>query len=74
MTANLDILTDGRQDVIAIPQRAVITKNGEKFVRVVRDSLIEEIQIKTGLISRDGLIEITDGLNEGDKVVTFVEE
>ena len=73
MTANLDIFTDERQDVIAVPQRAVITKSGEKFVRVLRGSLIEEIQIKTGLIGRDGLIEITDGINEGDKVVTFVE-
>ena len=74
MTANLDILTDERQNVIAIPQRAVVTKNGEKLVRVVYDSLIEEIQVKTGLIGRNGLVEITDGLNEGDKVVTFVDE
>lgn len=73
MTANLDILTDERQDVIAIPQRAVITKNGEKFVRILQDGLLEEIQIKTGLIGRDGLAEIIDGINEGDKVVTFVE-
>ena len=74
MTANLDILTDERQNVIAIPQRAVVTKNGEKLVRVVYDSVIEEIQVKTGLIGRNGLVEITDGLNEGDKVVTFVDE
>ncbi len=71
MTANLDIQTNKKENVIAIPQRAVITKSGNKFVRLIENEIIREVQVETGLSGKDGLIEITEGLNEGDKVVTF---
>lgn len=72
MTANIDIQTDKQEDVIAIPQRAVIIKNGRKIVRVVKGDVIEEAEVETGITGKDGLIEITQGLQEGDKVITFI--
>lgn len=73
MTANIDIVTDERVNVIAIPRRAVITKNGTKFVRVMQDNAIEEVLVTTGLQGSDGKIEITEGVKEGDRVVVFEE-
>jgi len=72
MTANLDILTDRRNDVIFVPQRAVITKNGSKFARVLDGETIVEKEVKTGLRNAYGDIEIVEGINEGDKVITFL--
>ncbi len=72
MTANLDILTDKKEGVIAVPQRAVITKGGIKFVRIVKGGNIEEVEVKTGLKGSFGEIEILEGINEGDEVVTFM--
>jgi len=72
MTANLDIVTEKKDGVIVIPQRAVISKNGQKFVRVVSGEVTEEREVKTGLRGSYGDIEILEGIEEGDKVITFM--
>jgi len=72
MTANTDILTAIRENVLIIPQRAVISKDNDKIVRVLGgDNAIKEVKVSTGLRGSDGNIEITAGLNENDKVVIF---
>lgn len=78
MTANLQILTDKRESALAIPERAVFTKDGEKFVRVVkRDAagkvIFEKAPVVTGLRGSDGRVEIVSGIAEGAEVVLFVE-
>ncbi len=73
MTANINIETDKRENVIRIPQRAIITKDGQKIVRVLKDDVnYNEVVVKTGLRGSDGLIEILEGLNEGNRVITFI--
>ncbi|MCG2688073.1 efflux RND transporter periplasmic adaptor subunit [Candidatus Parcubacteria bacterium] len=75
MTADIDILTAEKQEVILIPQRAVFTENGDKFVRILKKgNEVEAIKVKTGLRGSNGEIEIIEGLNEGDKVVTSIKE
>lgn len=74
MTADVDITTERKQDVLIIPQRAVFIKNGEKFVRVPEDSDMREIKVETGLRGINGEIEIISGLKEGDKVITFIKK
>lgn len=70
MTANIDIATARKDGVIAIPQRAVINRDGEKFVIVVGESATtSEVRVATGLRGSDGTIEVTEGLNEGDVIV-----
>lgn len=75
MTANLDILTAELFGVIAIPQRTVISRQGQKLVRILTDDgEIKEVTVETGLRGSGGNIEITRGLQENDKVVTFIRE
>ncbi len=80
MTANLDIMTDRRENVIIIPQRAVTAKDGERTVRLLvpnpqdasEPPVLKEVPVKTGLRGTGGQIEIIEGVNEGDKVITLV--
>ncbi|MBU0706143.1 efflux RND transporter periplasmic adaptor subunit [Patescibacteria group bacterium] len=75
MTANLDIMTNKREMVITVPQRAVISKNGKKYLKILKNEyLIEEVEVQTGLRGSDGTIEILEGINEGDEVVLSIEE
>lgn len=75
MTANIDIMTNKRDAVVSVPQRAVISKNGKKIVRVLDEqNNMSEVEVATGLRGSDGNIEITSGVKEGDKVVVFVKE
>lgn len=74
MTANIDILTKELENVIVIPQRAVIRKDGGRFVRVVRNGVVEEVPVTVGVRGSEGEVEIISGIIEGDKVVTFLKE
>ena len=74
MTADIDIVTDERTNVIAIPQRAVIFKDNKKTVRVLNGEILNEVDVETGIRGERGLIEIVSGIQDGDIVVTAVNE
>lgn len=70
MTANIDISTAHKDNILTIPQRAVISKNGTKVVLLVNeDSSTTETPIVTGLRGSNGTIEVTEGLKEGDVII-----
>lgn len=75
MTANLDILTHERDNVLAIPYRAVVNDNGMKTVRIsnAAKTAFTSVPVVTGLKGSDGLIEIVSGISAGDTVVTYVQ-
>ncbi len=72
MTANTDILTAKKENTLYVPQRAVLTKDGEKIVRVINGTQINEVPVQIGLKGSDGNIEILNGLNENDKIVVYM--
>ena len=74
MTANIDIQTNKKDNVISVPQRAIITRDGEKFVRIDNNTIIEERIVTTGLAGKNGYVEVLTGLTEGEKVVTFIND
>jgi HlyD family secretion protein len=74
MTANLEILTREKNDVLYIPYRAIINEGGKKSVRLVKadGQTYETVPVTTGLKGSTGTIEIVSGLKVGDKVVTYL--
>lgn len=72
MTANITITTNYKDKVIAIPARAVIEEDGVKVVRILAGDKMIRVPVKTGLRGDEGLIEITEGINENDEIITFV--
>lgn len=71
MTANVEIITDTRENVLFVPQRVLRTReNGEKFIRVLNEDKTErEATVTVGLRADDGKVEILEGLNEGETVI-----
>lgn len=74
MSADADIHTAEKNNVVIIPLRAIKTENGEKYVDVLKsDGLTtEKIKVVTGLEGDEGMVEVKSGLSGGEKVVTFV--
>ncbi len=72
MTANVDITTLSKDNVLAVPARAIIDSNGNKKVRVLVNKKLDEREVKTGQRGDDGLIEILFGLEAGDEIITFI--
>jgi RND family efflux transporter MFP subunit len=71
MTADINILTEKKEGVITVPNRTVIAKNEDKFVKILDGKEAKEIKVITGLRGSDGTVEIIEGVNEGDKIIIF---
>lgn len=73
MSANIDLKTAQKEGVLMVPQRAVKEEEGAvKYVDVLKaDNTTERRNVETGLEGDEGMVEITKGLREGEKVVTF---
>lgn len=81
MTADIDIRTEEKTDVLYIPQRAVKIREAtlgevpEKYVEVLIDEQqVEERAVEVGIRGDDGLVEVISGLFESEEVVIFKEE
>ncbi len=70
MTANVDIITGRSEGVLVLPIEAVERKDGAETVRVERNGRLEKVGVKTGART-ESLVEITDGLREGENVVVL---
>ncbi len=72
MTANINIVTSEKNDALAVPERAIIKRNADSFVLVdTGKGEPEERQVEVGITSPDGFVEITKGLAEGNKILSF---
>ncbi|MEJ2053384.1 MAG: efflux RND transporter periplasmic adaptor subunit [Calditrichaceae bacterium] len=68
-SANAHIIIAQRDSVLAIPERVVTFRNDSAFVKIPKGQVgSEEHYIKTGL-SDAILIEVTEGLSEGEEVL-----
>ncbi|MFZ5626708.1 MAG: efflux RND transporter periplasmic adaptor subunit, partial [Bacillota bacterium] len=65
MTANVEILVEDKKDALMLPIEAIIERGDRKFVRTEAGSLQA---VETGLYN-ETMIEIKNGLKEGDRVV-----
>ncbi len=74
MTADVDIITGRKENVLLVPQTAVFGKNGKNIVRVLDNGEIKEVEVETGIEGSEGEIEILSGLKEGDKVIPFIKD
>ncbi len=71
MSAEVDIYTTKRENVLSIPGRSIIRSEGKTYVRLVVDGEIVEQEVIPGLRGHDGRVEIQSGLSENDEVITF---
>jgi HlyD family secretion protein len=68
MTAQVDLFLTPRPNVLAVPIEAVAKVEGEDFCYVAHDDRLERRKIELGQSTTD-LLEIADGLEEGEQVV-----
>ena len=69
MTGNVDVIISQKQNVLRLPVTAINPRNGRATVQVLKpDGKQESREVSTGLKGDDD-IEITSGLDAGDKVV-----
>ncbi|MBI9103710.1 MAG: efflux RND transporter periplasmic adaptor subunit [Spirochaetales bacterium] len=69
MFVGVRLITSTEENALVIPEKALIRRNNETYVYRVTGDVSEKVLVKLGLESA-GLIEIIEGLSEGDQVIT----
>jgi RND family efflux transporter MFP subunit len=80
MSAKISFLAAGAgnspadaKPLLTVPAAAVATRNGRTVVYQIRDDRAVEVPVATGR-KLAGLLEITEGLKDGDKIVSKVDD
>jgi membrane fusion protein (multidrug efflux system) len=68
MFARVELITEVHGDVLVLPMRAIIYRDGETNVFVVEKNAVVLREVTTGL-ENEVMVEIAFGLEEGEKVV-----
>jgi RND family efflux transporter MFP subunit len=69
LTVTVNIIVDQRTNVLVVPNGAITTLGGRSYVEVLSpDGTIETRAVRTGITDYVNT-EVTDGLNEGEKVI-----
>jgi multidrug efflux pump subunit AcrA (membrane-fusion protein) len=69
MTVNATIYLNKRENVLAVPNKAIKREGGKKVVIVLENNKPVQKAVKTGW-KDSAYTEILEGLKEGDKAVT----
>ncbi len=71
MSADVDILTAVREQVLVVPARSIKSRGSELYVQVPTGETLSDRTVTVGLRGEDGLVEVTSGVSEGEQVVTL---
>ena len=71
LTANLAITTSEKDNVLILPQFAVLQNDSGSFVEVQDGKTTKQIPVTTGIQDSTGNIEITSGVTEGEQVLNL---
>ncbi len=68
MTASLNVITQEKDNVLLVPNRAIRTLGRQKVATVLFEGQEIQIPVTTGM-NNDTMTEVTSGLKEGDTVI-----
>lgn len=75
MTADITILTVKKDDVLMVPQRAVLERSDKtKYVRIPNGENFNEQTVTIGTRGDEGLLEIVSGLTENQTVIVSIRD
>jgi len=69
MLARVSFPVESRDDILVVPNQALVTDSGVQNVYVVEAGAVKKVAVQTG-ISDEAVTEITAGLSEGALVIT----
>lgn len=74
MFAKVEIVLETKEGVMKLPEQCVINRDDKHYVYVIDENMTAGIKYVTPGITSNNETEITDGLNETDKVVKVGQE
>jgi HlyD family secretion protein len=69
MTANLIVKTGEREHALIVPTRALRDRDGQRYVRLLQNKVVSEVDVELGLRGDEGRTEVVKGLSDGQIVI-----
>jgi HlyD family secretion protein len=73
MTANIDVISERKENVLRLPLRAIKDEEGTQYVEILQNGVPLKKEVEVGL-KGDTFYEILSGVSEGEEIITFVRE
>lgn len=72
LTANIDIQTRQKDNVLVLPQYAILQNDDGTFVQVLEDNeTVKNIPVTLGIQDQSGNVEVVSGTTEGEQVLNI---
>ena len=71
LTANLDITTQTKDNVLILPQYAILQNDSGTFVKTLVKNVVVQNPITLGISDENGNVEVTSGTTEGEQVINI---
>jgi HlyD family secretion protein len=71
LTANLDIQTRQKDNVLILPQYAILQNDAGTFVQTLENNVTKQNPVTLGLQDQKGNVEIISGVTEGEQVLNI---
>lgn len=71
MNANINVMVEEKKNVLVVPNSTLIKKDGRTYVNLAlntKNNDFEEHEVTTGFMGDNNLVEILNGLSEGEKI------
>ncbi|MEK7473618.1 MAG: efflux RND transporter periplasmic adaptor subunit [Patescibacteria group bacterium] len=69
MTANLIVKTGERENALIVPTRALRDRDGQRYVRLLKNKSVSEADVELGLRGDEGRTEVVKGLSDSQIVI-----
>lgn len=69
MNGDVEIVLEEKENVLVVPNQALSEKKNQSYVKILQNGKSKEVAVKTGM-EGETEIEITEGLQEGQQVIT----
>jgi RND family efflux transporter MFP subunit len=69
LTANLDITTQTKSDVLILPQYAILQNDSGTFVETLVNGQPKQTPVTLGIEDQSGNVEVASGTTEGEQVI-----
>jgi membrane fusion protein (multidrug efflux system) len=71
--AEVDLVLSTKSEVLTVPSSALLVEEGTNYLYINDNGVAKKVEVQIGYTSTDK-VEITNGINEGDQVVTSGQE
>lgn len=71
LTANIDIQTRHKDNILILPQYAILQNDNGTFVETLENNVVKQNPVTLGIADQKGNVEIVSGVTEGEQVLNI---